>query len=146
MWFAQVELEILQSQVDDGKVHLAFTENMLMQLKEGQSLCLAPKPYQAPTVEEHAINLEGQCTGCGEPLATPHVAAMYMLACKHKYHPLCFASLLASGHACSSHCCSEPIPESVHSLLGGARWMTDYESSMLSIVLMIMLRFICLSH
>ncbi|MCO5594727.1 hypothetical protein L7F22_048760 [Adiantum nelumboides] len=124
----KVELEILQSQVDHAKVHLAFTENMLMQLKEGQSLCLAPKPYQAPTVEEHAIDLEGQCTGCGEPLATPHVAAMHMLACKHKYHPLCFASLLASGHACNSHCCSEPIPESVLALLGGARSTTDYES------------------
>ncbi|MCO5607595.1 hypothetical protein L7F22_061792 [Adiantum nelumboides] len=124
----EVELEILQSQVDHAKVHLAFIENMLMHLKEGQSLCLAPKPYQAPTVEEYAIDLEGQCTGCGEPLATPHVAAMYMLACKHKYHPLCFASLLASGHACNSHCCSEPIPESVLAVLGGARSTTDYES------------------
>ncbi|MCO5551726.1 hypothetical protein L7F22_005230 [Adiantum nelumboides] len=126
--FERVELEILQSQVDHAKVHLAFTENMLMHLKEGQSLCLAPKPYQAPTIEEHAINLEGQCTMCGEPLATPHVAAMYMLACKHKYHPLCYASLLASGHACSSHCCGEPIPKSVLVLLGEARTTTDYES------------------
>ncbi|MCO5568243.1 hypothetical protein L7F22_021939 [Adiantum nelumboides] len=124
----EVELEILQSQVDHAKVHLAFTENMLVQLKEGQSLCLAPKPYQAPTVEEHANDLEGQCTGCGEPLATPCVAAMYMMACKHKYHPLCFASLLASGHACSSHCCSEPIPESMLALLGGVHSTTDYES------------------
>ncbi|MCO5592866.1 hypothetical protein L7F22_046870 [Adiantum nelumboides] len=124
----EVELEILQSQVDHANVHLAFTENMLMQLKEEQSLCLAPKPYQAPIDAENAINLEGQCTGCGKPLATPHVAAMYMLACKHTYHPLCFASLLASGHACSNHCCSEPIPKSVLALLGGARSTTDYES------------------
>ncbi|MCO5591109.1 hypothetical protein L7F22_045086 [Adiantum nelumboides] len=124
----KVELEILQSQVDHAKVYLAFTENMLIQLKEGQSLCLAPKPYQAPTLEEHAIDLEDQCTGCGEPLATSHVAAMYMLACKHKYHPLCFASLIASGHACSSHCCSKPIPESVLALLGGAHLTIDYES------------------
>ena len=68
MWLAQAKLEILQSQVDDARVHLAFIENMLMQLKEGQSLSLAPTPYQAPTVEEHAIDPKGQCTGCGEPL------------------------------------------------------------------------------
>ena len=119
MWFAQAEVEIWQSQVEDAKVHLAFTENMLMQLKEGQSLCLASKPYQAPTLEEHAIDLEGQCSGCGEPLATPHVAAMYMLACKHKYHHLCFTSLLAFKKSCNSPFCSEPIPNSVHSLLVG---------------------------
>ena len=116
-----------------------------MQLKEGQSQGLAPKPYQEPTLEEHAIDLEGQCSGCGEPLATPNVAGMFMLACKHRYHPLCFASLLASGNACSSPSFCEPIPESVHSLLGGARWMTDYEPSRFPTVLMSMLRFIFLS-
>lgn len=132
----QVELEMMQAKLDDAKVHLSFTESMLMLLKQGDSLCLVPTPYQAPIVDQHVIHWEGKCAGCGEPLASLDVVGMYMLPCKHKYHPLCFASLLASRLTCSSHCYGKTIPESALSMLLGGPRLPLKPDSMYHIVLL----------
>lgn len=131
---AQAELEHLQIAVDDARLHADFIKNMVLQLKQGDKLFLVPTTYEAPKSEERTIEVAGQCAGCGEPLATASVVGFYMLACKHKYHPLCFASLIASSMFCIASGCKEIIPDHTRSLLLGEPRMIVKQESKLSFI------------
>ena len=47
---------------------------------------------------------------CGQPFSTDHMAGVFLLPCRHKYHPFCFAVLCATSDACSHRMCAKKIP------------------------------------
>ena len=57
-----------------------------------------------------AVCLVGDCEACGQPLSTNHMTGVFLLPCRHKYHPFYFAVLCATSDACSHRTCTEKIP------------------------------------
>lgn len=90
---------------------------MIVDVKNGTRFTLFPRPHVVNLAE--TIYVFGACVACGEPLESAHVVGLFMLSCRHQYHPLCFSAVLQSRKFCAKPGCDMVIPEEARSWING---------------------------
>lgn len=98
-------------------MHCEFTEGLVEELTRGVVHTITPTPH-TPSPSHNVVYMTGECAGCGLPLQAAEVVGVYLLACSHRYHPYCFASMCAKRSTCVQTGCQQVVPDLAKSWVG----------------------------
>lgn len=100
----EFELEALTSRKE-------FMDTAIQYILEKGRGIIVPSPPTTASFLKPVVCIGGDCVACGKPLSANHMAGVFSLACKHRYHPFCFAVLCGSMAECTHPLCTVKIPE-----------------------------------
>ena len=108
---------MLEETWNEAQGHTVFLQQMIADVKLGKMFMLYPRPQVVDLMG--TIHVFGVCAACGEPLESAAVVGIFMLECRHQYHPLCFIALLQSRDHCVKLGCTMVIPKEAKSWITG---------------------------
>lgn len=93
--------------------------DLVKQVEKRQVPTLALVPPVARHSVKGTLVIQNECVACGLSIEDSEVVGVYMLPCRHPYHPICFATMCYTREDCVQIGCSQSIPPSARQIVLG---------------------------
>eukprot|EP00250_Pteridium_aquilinum_P011774 c20297_g2_i1 orf=210-1802(-) len=109
----------LLKEVEEADAQSCFVNDLVKQVEKRQvpALALAP-PAVRPSVKGTLV-IQDECVACGLSIEDSDLVGIYMLPCRHPYHPICFATMCHTREDCVQIGCKQIIPNAAKKMVLG---------------------------